>query len=220
MIESKPKTYSVDPTYLEHIGNILSRAAGQTAFAEICKDIIPLLAARHEISGLDNIPTEGSLVMVKNHPFHFDGLLMGALFAERPDVRLLAKSAPYTSALPSSNALILRKDSDKANPHDIAALQAYLKEGGSLLATPWGAMDHQARSHTTSERAAHNAAKYVTFNNAALLPVHIDVTWRETRSLPVRSASISVQEPIMAADKDAANKIHAAVTSMYQAYVS
>lgn len=221
MIEAKTAAYTVEPSYLEHVGNTLRRASESAAFPEACEEVVtPLLAETHEITGLDNVPDEGPLIVIKNHPFHFDFLAMDALYSKRPDVRLLVKTASYSSAIPEDNALFLRKNGAKADPQDVAALQAYLRDGGSMVATPWGAMDHQANSYATLERAAQNAARYVTFGSATLLPVHVDATWGDTKGLPVQNVSVSIQEPIPATDADSAERIYAEISKMYQTYVT
>lgn len=219
MAEIDSKMYSVDPHYLEHIGARIRQFAGRTAFSVVCEAVTPLLTESHEISGTDNIPADGPLVVVKNHPFHFDALTLGVLFSERPDVRWLAKSAPHTLAAPEDSVLLLKKSDGKADARDIETLKTHLTEGGSLLATPWGAIDQDTGNCTSAERAAQNAVRYTSFGNATLLPIHIDVEWSETASLPVRNVSISIEKPIKSDANGSTIKIQEAITDMYETYV-
>jgi len=216
---SKDNKYWVDPTDLENLGEaIRSEVAILTPFADICEKLTPRIAEASIVEGVDNIPVEEPLILVKNHPCHFDLLLLGQIFNIRPDVKILAKVSQATSALPTSNALFIRKNGPHGNPADIKAMQEHLEGNGSFLATPWGALDHQARQCATPERAVQNVIRYASFSGAAVLPVCIDSEWANSGAmrLPLQKAHVTIHEPIAAKSEE----ISRVVSAMYEQYVA
>lgn len=169
-----------------------------------------------EVIGIDNVPLNDPLVVIKDHPCHCDFLLLGSILTERPDIRFLAKDSPLTRALPSDSTVLLRKSQGHANHDDIKAMQQYLRDGGSLLATPWGAMNHQARESTSAERAASNVIRYAGFAKATVLPIEFEVEWTQRKQLPVAKARVVIQEPIIPLNGELdTERLRATTVAMY-----
>lgn len=222
MSETLARPYWIEPAALGRIGSALKHAAATSAtMSEVCEAMTPLMAACVEIEGIENIPSEGPLIAIKNHPFHLDALVLGGLFAARPEMRYLVKSTPLTGNLPEESQLSLRKNGPHANIEDVKALQTYLDDGGSLLAAPWGSLDHEAKSYATLERTVQNSLRYASFSDAHILPIEIDVTWGQDGQLPVPYVKASFKEPVLAKEGglDEAS-IRAAASNLYERFAA
>jgi len=221
LAEALPQTYQVKPHVLHALGLIARiEADASSSYADLCMRIAPNVAKSYTVTGEEHIPSSGPLIVVRNHPCHFDSMLLGTVFAVRPDVRPLMKMSPYTEGLPSDKVVFLRKVGPHAMPEDVAAMQQYLRAGGSMLAVPWGSMDHQAQDYANPARAAKNALRYASFGQAAVLPVTIDVErFADGTSFPVEHAEVNIHPAIMptAEGLDEA-AITARVTEMYESY--
>jgi len=212
--------YWVEPGYLQNLADSLNRASAQVLpFAEVCETGKSYIADISEIEGIDNIPNDDPLVVIKNHPCHFDVLLLGEIFEHRPDVRTVTKASSLTAVLPESNTLLMRKNGPFAHEDDILTLVNHLRSGGSIMTVPWGSLDHQGRSYATAERAIQNALSYARFCGATVLPVCMEAEWNNTHSLPLRKVLTTIQEPIRlkagGLDKD---RISSVVSAMYERY--
>ena len=190
--ESTLRQYWVPPSTLLDIGEAIGQAFEETGnFAAVCHDLCPLIAQSKVVRGVENIPLEGPIVVVKNHPCHFDLLLLEELYRLRPEVRILLKRSGHTEHFPVELSVMLEKKGPKASPEDIKVLQSYLRSGGSLLATPWGSLDHQAKEYATPERAARNAVRYAQFAGARVLPIYITQGYNTTATnLPLGDVEV------------------------------
>ena len=99
------------------------------------------MVGRVEIEGQERVPTEGSLLLVSNHPGLSDAV---ALFSAipRPDLRVVAAQWPLLDALPNTSRYLITLA--KAFSNRLAVLKAaagHLKRGGALLNFPAGRME-------------------------------------------------------------------------------
>jgi len=214
------KPYWIEPDLLMRIGGAISEPLAEgKPFSVACKQAAAFITRSVEVEGIEHVPHKGPVIAVKSHPCHFDFLLAADVFAVREDMRWLAKVTPWTAGLPTTHVIPLRKTGTHAHPDDVTALQAYLREGGSMMATPWGSLDHEARAGVPVERAIQNTLRYLDFAQATLLPVTIDVIPGDAGLLPLESAHVTIHEPIEANGKGMHfAKIAAAVTDMYERY--
>jgi Acyltransferase len=213
-------TYWTESKSLSGVAKALSEAVNSsTSFAEVCMKMAPHIAKDVEVSGIDNIPTQGPLIVIKNHPCHFDSLLLGGVFGRRSDVRSLTKVSFLTDPLPDDYVIRLRKEGARANPDDAYVLKTYLQAGGSLMAVPWGAMDHQAKGYANLDRTIQNVLRYASFSDATIVPVTIDSTWDGSKSLPLGKAIIQIGEPLRPS-ASAADLLHTTevVADLYERY--
>ncbi len=206
------------PALQEEIVDALVGGA-ERPFADRCKDTLPIFIDLMEVAGEQNIPRTGPLVVVKNHPTDFDSLTVINLFECRPDLRLLVTDTPPARRLPSDQVLFLRKDESRhAHPDDIAALQAYLRGGGSIMTTAWGTLDQRVRARgVTAERAARNTLRSAEFAGATVLSVCITIKQTE----PFRLVRVDIGEPIVPNPDGTlkTDEITAMVTDMYDRFV-
>ena len=99
------------------------------------------MVGRVEIEGRERVPTEGSLLLVSNHPGLADAV---ALFSAipRPDLRVVAAQWPLLDALPNTSRYLITVA--KASSNRFAVLKSaarHLKRGGALLNFPAGRME-------------------------------------------------------------------------------
>lgn len=134
-----------------------------------------------KVSGdLDQIPKEGPLVIVSNHPFGgIDGMaLMSKLLLVRPDAKLLINIClgVFPDLRPSCLPLDVLSEVADARALNMASLRVannHLKEGGAVVFFPSGTVSHwQGRKGVTDPQWLPTAARMAIRHNAPILPVH------------------------------------------------
>ena len=98
------------------------------------------MARRFEVSGTGNIPPEGLLLVVSNHPGLADAV---ALFAAIPrrDLRVVAARRPFLDALPNTAGHLLTMPERGGRVALIRAAARHLRAGGALLTFPAGRIE-------------------------------------------------------------------------------
>lgn len=98
--------------------------------------------SRHaEIEGQVNVPREGPLLLVSNHPGLADAV---ALFASTPrdDLRVIAADRPFLDALPNTSRYLLTVAEGSAGGSGVARAAArHLRRGGAVLTFPGGRIE-------------------------------------------------------------------------------
>ncbi len=93
--------------------------------------------------------------------------------------------------------LVVNRKDGKIVPRDVERVKQHLSEGGSMIATPWGALDHEASRFASLDRAKQNACNYVQYAGATLLPVRINQARYVDRTLPVKKVVVEFGLPIL-----------------------
>lgn len=99
------------------------------------------LASGLEVAGQANLPGDGPLLVLANHPGAADTL---ALFASlpRPDLLVLAAERPFLKALPATRQrLIELPDDARGRRGPIHRVLEHLRGGGAILAFPGGRIE-------------------------------------------------------------------------------
>ena len=97
--------------------------------------------SRLDITGLENIPTSGPLLVLSNHPGMTDTL---ALFSSlpRPDLRVVAAERPFLNALFNvSRHLIYVPDDVTRRMGVVRNAVSHLRSGGAVLTFPAGEIE-------------------------------------------------------------------------------
>jgi len=99
------------------------------------------LCQRASVEGQDNVPREGPLLLVSNHPGLADAV---ALFAATPrdDLRVIAADRPFLTALPNTSRHLLTVVETSAGSAGVARAAArHLRGGGTVLTFPAGRIE-------------------------------------------------------------------------------
>ena len=120
-------------TYDEIVGESGLAAGGAWALGR--------MARRVEVEGRENVPPEGPLLLVANHPGLADAL---ALFATVPrrDLRVVAAERPFLEALPNtSRYLIPVSEASPRRSRAVRTATRHLRDGGAILTFPGGEIE-------------------------------------------------------------------------------
>ncbi|MBA2713231.1 MAG: 1-acyl-sn-glycerol-3-phosphate acyltransferase [Rubrobacteraceae bacterium] len=99
------------------------------------------LSREARIEGQDNVPREGPLLLVSNHPGLADAV---ALFAAAPrdDLRVIAADRPFLDALPNTSRYLLTvTDASAGRTGVVRAAARHLRGGGAALTFPGGRIE-------------------------------------------------------------------------------
>jgi hypothetical protein len=108
-----------------------------TASQQILKDYVQHL----EIDGQQNIPPEGPLLVLSNHPGMTDALVLFASIY-RPDLRIVAAQRPFLEALPNIHRqLIFVPEQDGQRMGVVRNVVSHLRLGGTILTFPAGQIE-------------------------------------------------------------------------------
>jgi len=115
------------------VGDLGLRAGGAWALERMARHV--------EIEGQENVPPEGPLLLVANHPGLSDTV---ALFATIPrtDLRVLAAERPFLNALPNTLPYLLTVN-EKSPGHLglVRSATRHLRNGGAVLTFPGGRIE-------------------------------------------------------------------------------
>lgn len=103
--------------------------------------ILPEYVRSLTISGQENLPQNGAVLILSNHPGMADTL---ALFAalRRPDLRILAAERPFLRALPATAGyLFFVPEAEQHRGEVIRQTAAHLRAGGAVLTFPAGKIE-------------------------------------------------------------------------------
>jgi hypothetical protein len=116
------------------------KIAGES-ITKACAWISSVCGQRPHVSGAENIPAEGPVLLVSNHPGYFEGMLIiGQL--PRSDIRIVVGGVPYFTKLPNARQFIFYTDhTESENVKALRRAVSHLKTGGSFLIFPTGQAD-------------------------------------------------------------------------------
>ncbi len=110
-------------------------------FREAASQVLTNFIKNPIINGLENIPSEGPLLIVSNHPGTYDGLVIAAN-VPRNDLNVIAGNIPFIKNMPATQKHMIHTTTDT---HDrmnvIRKAIRHLKSGGSLLIFGSGGID-------------------------------------------------------------------------------
>ncbi len=121
-------------TYDEIVGQSGLAAGGAWALRRMARHVA--------VEARENVPPEGPLLLVANHPGLADAL---ALFAAvpRPGLRVVAAERPFLAALPNTSRHLIpvSETSPKKQFEAVRSVTRHLKRGGAVLTFPGGKIE-------------------------------------------------------------------------------
>ncbi|MEM9247205.1 MAG: lysophospholipid acyltransferase family protein [Pseudomonadota bacterium] len=201
---------------------LIKRADGYAEEVAAGRDFWDVMVSRYGLSldivggSLANIPRDGPLVMIANHPYGIlDGLIMGHLLAEtRGDFRILANSVFRRAE--ELNRVVLpvsfdgTKEAMRLNIETRKTCLTYLEQGGAIGVFPGGTVATAARPFGKPMDPGWRGftGKMVAKSEAAVLPIffeghnsrlfqlasHLHVTLR--MALLIKEFKARVDEPV------------------------
>ncbi len=129
------------------------RETAQVSFQAAAQTLFRRLARGVEVLGLDQVPLEGPLLMLSNHPGAFDEIVISSLLNRR-DLRIFANDHPILTSFPSiSEHAVYSGNSDTQKMAGLRHAIRHLRDGGALLLYPAGKTEPDPR-HTQGAYAA------------------------------------------------------------------
>ena len=117
------------------------RQIGDVSLTSACGWISEKCGFPVQVHGAENIPPDGPVLLVSNHPGYFEGMAITAQLP-RQDLKVLVGGIPYFSDLPNMKKLIMY--TDRSTEMNIVALRKaiqHLHSGGVVLIFPTGHAD-------------------------------------------------------------------------------
>jgi len=167
---------------------LIRRAAGYEHEVAAGRDFWEVMAERYGITldivggSLSNIPANGPLVLIANHPYGIlDGLMMGHILSQvRGDFRILANSVFRKAE--DLNKIILpvsfdeSKDAMRLNLQTRQVALKYLADGGAIGVFPGGTVSTAAKpfSRPMDPGWRNFTAKMIAKSNATVVPIYFD----------------------------------------------
>ena len=98
------------------------------------------MARRVEVEGRENVPLDGPVLLVSNHPGLADAL---AIFASvpRPDLRVVAAERPFLQALPNTSRYLMTVAEGSSKFGVVRSATRHLLLGGTVLTFPGGKIE-------------------------------------------------------------------------------
>jgi hypothetical protein len=121
----------------------LDRQIEQNGSAAGARWLLTHFVAGHEAAGLENIPKEGPLLIVSNHPASYDGIVVSA-YINRPDYKIIIGEIPPYRYLPHVSQHAIFSPPAKNTFGRMSTVRnaiRHLKEGGALLIFPRGGIE-------------------------------------------------------------------------------
>ena len=168
--------------------SLIRRAAGYEDDVALGKSFWQVIPERYGLSlkvvggALSNIPANGPLVLIANHPYGIlDGLMMGHLLDKvRGDFRILANSVFRRAEALDRVILPISfdetKDAVKLNLQTRATALNYLNDGGAIGVFPGGTVSTSAKpfSRPMDPGWRNFTAKMIARSDATVVPIFFD----------------------------------------------
>ncbi len=124
---------------------------------------------------LDNIPAEGPLVIVANHPLGaLDALaLIDLVGSIRPDLRVVANDVLWQFEALRSLLLPVRNMGGRASHADLRAIHQSLRDGAPILMFPAGEVSRLRPNGVRDSRWRHSFVQFAQRADAPIVPIQV-----------------------------------------------
>lgn len=167
---------------------LIKRAEGYENEVAAGRDFWKVMVERYGLSldvtrgALSNIPKDGPLILIANHPYGIlDGLMMGHVLSEvRGDFRILAnhvfRKAKDLDRVVLPISFAETKEAMRLNIETRKTALSYLEDGGAIGIFPGGTVSTAAKpfSRPLDPRWRGFTARMVGKSNATVVPIYFD----------------------------------------------
>ncbi len=137
----------MDPLYwmpadrFAQLGIRFDQVVATLGFCEAARWVLPRFVQDTFTMGVDQVPTEGPLLITSNHPGIVDSIAISANL-QRDDLKIIASGIPFIRKLPfTSQHIIFVTHNIQERMLAIRGAIRHLQEGGALLIFPSGNLD-------------------------------------------------------------------------------
>jgi hypothetical protein len=104
--------------------------------------LLPHFASQVDVRGAENIPRDGPLLIVSNHPGAFDGVVILAQ-CQRDDLMVIVSDVPFTRGMKAASQHMIYSTGTDMQLRMNAVRQSirHLQSGGTLMLFPTGLVD-------------------------------------------------------------------------------
>jgi hypothetical protein len=116
--------------------------------------LLPRFASHVDVHGAENIPSEGPLLVVSNHPGAFDGIVILAQF-QRDDIKMIVSDVIFTRGLQAAAKHMIFSAGNNPMGQMSAVRQSlrHLQNNGMLMLYPTGLVDPDPAFMSGAEHA-------------------------------------------------------------------
>lgn len=110
-------------------------------FRDAARRILPHFVRQVQAHGVENVPTEGPLLVVSNHPGTIDGLAIAG-YLHRPDLKIVVSGVPFIRHLRATAHHLIYSSLDTFERMKVVRSAIHhLEGGGAVLLFPSGGID-------------------------------------------------------------------------------
>lgn len=118
-----------------------NQSVAEVGLCETSRRYLPDFIEKAEVRGTENIPAEGPLLIVSNHPGAFDGFVIASNLP-RCDLKIVISGVPFVRAIPSMEGYLIYLDQETHQRMTVVrTMIRHLSQGGMLLIYPSGRVD-------------------------------------------------------------------------------
>lgn len=139
------------------IGGPYNRIVREEGLPEASSWLLKKFCRTPQSRGLENIPHEGPLFVISNHPGAYDGLVLFSLLG-RQDIKWISSIIPFLDLLPDVRRHILFADRKDPNQKMVVLrnIAAHLKNGKTIVYFGSGHRDPDPAVYTGTEETIEN----------------------------------------------------------------
>jgi hypothetical protein len=126
-----------------HVAARFDHIVKQANFQQAARDLLDNFVDQIEVRGLENIPSQGPLLVAANHPGTYDGLSIISTLP-RDDLKVVITGVPFTQELQHAGQHFIYSPPMEQTYGRMETLRSsvrHLQGGGSLLLFPTGHVD-------------------------------------------------------------------------------
>ncbi len=149
----------VPASRFSHIAAEFDERVARHGFPQAAAWALKLFVDRIQVSGQQNLPTQGPLIVASNHPGAYDSIAIASCIP-RSDLKIIVSGAPFFESFPNAGEhFLFTRDDPHSRMRVVRAALRHLHASGSLLIFPSGRMDPDPAVQPGAVQAIKNWSK-------------------------------------------------------------